>query len=102
MAWQTPGHWLRHGPEYIGAVTLAWAAKRSICIDFIQPGQRQQNAYVERYNRTAHYDWLAHHLFETLDEIEDFATRGLWTCNHARPNMALGGITPKQKLAMAA
>lgn len=58
-----------NGPEYISAVTLAWAAKRGIRIDVIQPGQPQQNAYVESYNRTVRYDWLAHHLFETLDEI---------------------------------
>ncbi|MGX9730137.1 IS3 family transposase [Janthinobacterium aestuarii] len=90
------------GPEYISAVTLTWAAKRGIRMDFIPPGQPQQNAYVERYNRTVRDDWLAHHLFETLDEIQDFATRWLWTYNHDRPNMALGGITPKQKLALAA
>ena len=91
-----------NGPEYISAVTLAWATKRGIRIDFIQPEQPQQNAYVERYNRTVRYDWLAHHLFETIEDIQDFATRWLWTYNHDRPNMALGGITPKQKLAMAA
>ena len=91
-----------NGPEYVSAVTLAWAEQRGIRIEFIQPGQPQQNAYVERYNRTVRYDWLAHHLFETLDEIQDFATRWLWTYNHDRPNMALGGITPKQKLALAA
>jgi putative transposase len=91
-----------NGPEYISAVTVAWAAKRGIRIDFIQPGQPQQNAYVERYNRTVRYDWLAHHLFETLDEIQEFATTWLWTYNHDRPNMALGSITPKQKLALAA
>jgi putative transposase len=59
-------------------------------------------AYIERYNRMVRYDWLTHHLFETLDEIQDFATRWLWTGNHDRPNMALGGITPKQKLALVA
>lgn len=75
---------------------LAWAARRAIRIDFIQPGQPQQNTYVERYNRTVRYDWLAHYLFETLDQIQEFATRWLWTYNHARPNMALGGITPKR------
>ena len=91
-----------NGPEYISAVTLAWAAKRGIRIYFIQPGQPHQNAYVERYNRTERYDWLAHHLFETIEDIQDFATRWLWTYNHDRPNMALGGITPKQKLALAA
>jgi len=26
----------------------------------------------------------------------------MWQYNHDRPNMALGGITPKQRLAMAA
>ncbi|MFC5481421.1 IS3 family transposase, partial [Massilia suwonensis] len=82
-----------NGPEYISAVTLAWAARHGIRIDFIQPGQPQQNAYIERYNRTVRYDWLAHHLFETLDEIQEFATNWLWTYNHDRPNMALGGIT---------
>ena len=56
-----------YGPEYLSAVTLAWAAMHGIRIDFIQPGQPQQNAYVERYNRTVRYDWLAHHLFGTLD-----------------------------------
>jgi putative transposase len=89
------------GPEYTSAVTLAWAAKRGIRIDFIQTGQPQQNAYVERYNRTVRYDWLAHHLFETLDENQEFATSWLWIYNHDRPNMALGGITPKRKLALA-
>ena len=38
-----------NGPESISAVTLAWAAKLGIRIDVIQPGQPQQNAYVERY-----------------------------------------------------
>lgn len=91
-----------NGPEYISTVTAAWAARHGIEIQFIQPGCPQQNAYVERYNRTVRYDWLAQHLFTTLDEVQDFATRWLWTYNHDRPNMALGGITPKQKLALAA
>jgi putative transposase len=37
-----------------------------------------------------------------LDAVRDHATRWLWSYNHERPNMALGGITPKQRLAMAA
>jgi len=34
--------------------------------------------------------------------VQDYATRWLWTCNHERPNMGLGGITLTQKLAMVA
>jgi putative transposase len=43
-----------------------------------------------------------HYLFESIEEVQDHATRWLWTYNHERPNMAIGGITPKQKLALAA
>jgi len=35
-------------------------------------------------------------------EVQDFATKWMWSYNHDRPNMALGGFTPKQRLAMAA
>ncbi len=76
--------------------------RRCIRIDYIQPGKPQQNAYVERFNRTVRYDWLSQTLFESIEEVQDAATRWLWTYNNERPNMALGGFTPRQKLAMAA
>jgi putative transposase len=82
--------------------SYADSCSRGKRIDFIQPGQPQQNAYADRYNKTVRYDWLAHHLFETLQEIQDFATNWLWAYIHERPNMALGDITPKQKLTLAA
>jgi len=44
----------------------------------------------------------ASYLFDSIEEVLEFATRWLWTYNHERPNMAIGGITPKQKLALAA
>jgi len=91
-----------NGPEYISHRFLAWAEKQGIKIEHIQPGNPRQNAYVERYNRTVRYDWLSHYLFESIQEVQDFATRWLWTYNNERPNMALGGITPMQKLARAA
>ncbi len=48
------------------------------------------------------YEWLAQYLFDSIAEVQKFATKWLWTYNHERANMALGGITPKQKLALAA
>lgn len=110
MAWQTRRDPLRarslpsghNGPEYISGALLGWAALRNIRIDHIQPGKPQQNAYVERYNRTGRYAWLARTLFDSIEQVQDTATRWLWTYNHERPNMALGGITPMQKLALVA
>lgn len=90
-----------NGPEYNSAVLQNWAKRKGITIEFIQPGKPQQNAYIERYNRTIRYDWLSHYLFDSVDEVQNFASDWLWTYNHERPNMGLGGITPMQKLAMA-
>ena len=91
-----------NGPEYISELLKNWAEERRIRLEFIQPGKPQQNAYIERYNRTVRYDWLAQYLFDSIDDVQDYATRWLWTYNHERPNMGLGGITPIQKLAMVA
>lgn len=90
-----------NGPELVGNIPTTWAAKHQIEMNYIQPGKPQQNAYIERYNRTVRYDWLNQYLFETIDEAQNFATNWMWTYNHERPNMGLGGITPKQKLALA-
>ncbi len=89
-----------NGPEYIGSMLANWAAKRGIQLLHIQPGKPQQNAYVERYNRTVRYDWLGQYLFDSIEQVQAHATNWMWTYNHERPNMALGGITPKQKLAL--
>jgi putative transposase len=91
-----------NGPEYISETVQQWAKARGIRLDFIQPGQPQQNAYIERYNRTVRYDWLAQTLFDSVEAVQESATRWLWTYNNERPNMALGGITPSMKLALAA
>ncbi|MCK0107660.1 integrase core domain-containing protein, partial [Marinobacter sp. S0848L] len=91
-----------NGPEYISGKLATWAEKQGIALAFIQPGKPQQNAYIERYNRTVRYDWLAQYLFDSTEEVQDYATRWLWHYNHERPNMGLGGITPQQKLAMMA
>lgn len=90
-----------NGPEYISGKLAEWACNWSIKLAFIQPGNPQQNAYVERYNRTVRYDWLGQHLFDSIGEVQDCATQWLWTYNHERPNMANDGLTPKQKLALS-
>ena len=77
--------------------------------------QPQQNAYIERYNRTVRHEWLDQYIIETIEEAQDHATQWLWTYNNDRPNIpfmvckqtiagqrGIGGITPAQKLKMAA
>lgn len=90
------------GPEYVSGALLHLATKQQICIEYIQPVKPQQNADVERFIRTVHYYWLGQYAFESIEKNQREATVWLRTYNNERPNMTLGGITPMQKLAMAA
>ncbi len=67
-----------------------WAEKQGVRLEYIQPGNPQQNAYVERYNRTVRYDWLGHYLFESIAEVQDYGTNWIWTYNHERPGLGIG------------
>ncbi|WP_244426478.1 integrase core domain-containing protein, partial [Rhizobium sp. PDO1-076] len=91
-----------NGPEYVSGKLMEWAANQGIALTHIQPGKPQQNAYVERYNRTVRHEWLDQYIIENIEEAQEFATQWLWTYNNERPNMGIGGITPAQKLKMAA
>jgi putative transposase len=90
-----------NGPEYISGTLHKWAKQHDITLHFIQPGNPQQNAYVERYNRTVRHEWLEMNEFTTIKHAQEEATKWLWTYNNERPNMAIGGITPAMKLANA-
>ena len=71
-------------------------------IRYIQPGKPAQNAYVEWYNRTVRHEWLDLTIFESVEHAQETATQWPWRYNARRPNTAIGGMTPYQKLAMVA
>ena len=70
-----------NGPEYVSGTLVEWAEKRGIALSYIQPGKPQQNAYVERYNRTVRHEWLDLYIFESLEEVQQIATEWLWSYN---------------------
>jgi putative transposase len=71
-----------YGPEYISAALQTWATEWGIKLEYIQPGNPQQNAYVERYNRTVRYEWLSQYYWNDLEEIQLFATNLMWKYNY--------------------
>ena len=91
-----------NGPEYISGTLAIWAKENNIELAFIQPGNPQQNAYIERYNRTVRHEWLEMHELLSIPHAQQEATKWLWTYNNERPNMAIGGITPVMKLMSTA
>jgi putative transposase len=90
-----------YGPEFISQGLERWADRHGIQLKFIQPGNPQQNAYVERYHRTVRYSWLSQHQFEAISEVQYYATPWLWFYNHERPNKATGDLPPKHMRAAA-
>lgn len=83
-----------NGPELLAELFVDWCRTKRIKIRYIQPGKPNQNAYVERFNRTYREEVLNAYLFETLDQVKDITRDWLWEYNERRPHDALGRIPP--------
>ena len=90
-----------NGPEYISNEMVEWVNKKKIILLYIQPGKPTQNAYIERFNRTARHEWLDMHLFNSIEHAQLLATHWLWIYNNERPHSAINGVTPRMKLNAA-
>ena len=102
IAWRGKPNIIRadNSPELISGRVMGWAAKNHIHIQHIQSGKPQQNAYVESFNRTVGYEWLSQYYWQSINAVKEFATEWMHKYKHQRPNNALSGITPKQRLAI--
>ncbi len=83
-----------NGPEYISELMGKWCDQHGIEHVFTQPGNPQQNAYVERFNRTVRYECLNQYLFRDLSEVQDYTTDWQHFYNHERPHMSVNGCPP--------
>jgi putative transposase len=52
------------------------------------------NAFSERINRTIKEEYLDHHRFETLDELQKILKQSVHHYNHIRPHLKLNMMTP--------
>jgi len=103
MEWRGKPAALRcdNGPEYLSQTLVNWVNQQQITLIYIQPGKPTQNAYIERFNRTARHEWLDMQQFESIAHAQHLATEWLWQYNNERPNMAIGGMPPRQLLVAA-
>jgi putative transposase len=88
-----------NGPEYINPKIAQWAQSKGISLWFTQPGNPQQNAYVERFNRTMRYELFDQNIFTSIEQAQDGATKWQWIYNNERPSTVLNGLTPAQYLS---
>jgi len=83
-----------NGPEYLSAAIVEWAGAWDIKLEYIQPGKPQQNAYVERFNRTVRYEWLSQYHWDDLDHVQRAATQWMFLQSRA-PKHGSGRIYPE-------
>jgi putative transposase len=87
---------LDNGPELVSQAFTEWAAARGIAIRYIQPGKPNQNAFIERFNRTYRTEVLDAHLFANLEQVQAIIDQWLVDYNEYRPHGSLGGVPPVQ------
>lgn len=85
-----------NGPEFLGESFVQWAKQQGMAIQYIQPGKPNQNAYIERFNRTFREEVLDAHLFARLDDVREAAWWWMIEYNEQRPHDALGDLTPAE------
>lgn len=83
-----------NGPEFLGEAFISWAKAAGMAIQYIQPGKPNQNAYIERFNRTLREELLDANLFMRLDDVREAVYWWQIEYNEQRPHDALGGIPP--------
>jgi len=83
-----------NGPEFLGETFTAWAKEAGMAIQYIQPGKPNQNAYIERFNRTYREEVLDQYLFTSLDHVREATWWWMIEYNEDRPHDSLGDMTP--------
>lgn len=85
-----------NGPEFLGEAFIQWLKENGVAIQYIQPGKPNQNAYIERFNRTFREEVLDLNLFARLDDVREAAWWWMIEYNEERPHDSLGDLTPSE------
>ncbi|WP_386339145.1 IS3 family transposase [Xanthomonas citri pv. citri] len=83
-----------NGPEFLGEAFTSWLKTNGVALQYIQPGKPNQNAFIERFNRTFREEVLDLNLFACLDEVREAAHWWMIDYNDARSHDSLGAMTP--------
>ncbi|WP_158602023.1 integrase core domain-containing protein [Pararobbsia silviterrae] len=73
-----------------------WAQSKGIAMRYIQPGKPNQNAFIERFNRTYRNEVLDAHVFVNLQQVQTITDQWLVDYNDYRPHESLGDVPPTQ------
>ena len=83
-----------NGSELTSQAFTDWCKTQQIHLRFIQPGKPDQNAYIERFNRTYREEVLSAYLFDSLDDVREITAAWIDRYNEIRPHDALANLPP--------
>lgn len=98
MSWRGKPKQIRldDGPEMCATIFQQWCQEHQITLAYIQPGKPNQNAFIERFNRTFREEVLNACLFESKEQLREMAWWWLIDYNEERPHDLLGCIPPTE------
>lgn len=83
-----------NGPEFISKEFKLWMHTNQISWSRIQKGKPQQNAIVERFNKTVREDFFDANIFFSIDQANELAKEFICEYNEVRPHESLNDLTP--------
>jgi len=83
---------LDNGTELTSHAFVEWAAERGIALRFVEAGNPNQNALIERFNRTYRTGVLNACVFEAVDQVQQITDPWLIEYNEQRPHDALDRV----------
>ena len=90
---------LDNGTEFTSLVFETWAASRRVRLDFIAPGRRTENGFIETFNGKFRDECLSMLSFSSLADAVRTIEAWRVEYNEARPHSGLGGLAPAQFFA---
>jgi putative transposase len=88
-----------NGPEFRSKLFQKWLAQNEIEWSRIQKGKPQQNAIIERFNRTYREDILDANLFYSIEQAIEITGKWIKEYNCERPHQSLNYQTPSSYAA---
>jgi putative transposase len=85
---------LDNGPELTSEAFLEWCQERNIGVRHIQRGKPDQNAFIERFNRSYRDGVLDAYVFDSIEEVRAATNEWLEDYNTERPHDSLGRVPP--------